>query len=349
MLHIDGSRGEGGGQILRTSLALSILTQRPIHLENIRKGRSSPGLKRQHLECVRAAAAISNADVEGDHLNSTDVVFTPGPVQGGSYAFDTQGAGSTSLVWQTVLYPLLLASRRGEGTSVVFKGGTHNPWAPPFPFLQSAFLPKLHAMGVDVELDNPRLGFYPKGGGELHCTFGAGADFSTSLELTSRPKKVDVKVEALVMRLPDHVAERELQAVQRVLGVKRKHQHIVRTDAGIGEGNAVVVHAAHDDDAEVFVSFGERGKKAEHVATKVAREAQAYLKGDWPVGEHRADQLMLPLLFGGGVYRTGRLSLHSTTQLETIRLFTDVEFDVDKRDDGSVVVENKKALPLSGF
>ncbi len=168
MLTIDGSFGEGGGQILRSSLALSLLTATPFRISKIRAGRSRPGLMRQHLTAVRAATEVGDAEVSGAEIGSTEVVFRPKAIRGGDFAFATGGAGSTTLVFQTVLYPLLLGT--DAPSTLRFEGGTHNPMAPPFDFLNEAFLPQLAKMGANVALALTTHGFYPAGGGVWTAT-----------------------------------------------------------------------------------------------------------------------------------------------------------------------------------
>ena len=161
MIELDGSQGEGGGQILRTSLALSMATGQPVAIEKIRAGRAKPGLMRQHLACVKAAAQISGAQVEGAELGSQSLRFVPGPVRAGEYRFAIASAGSCMLVLQTVLPPLLLADAPSH---LHLSGGTHNPMAPPFHFLERAFAPLVRRLGADLQLVLRRCGFYPAAG-----------------------------------------------------------------------------------------------------------------------------------------------------------------------------------------
>ncbi len=179
MITIDGSLGEGGGQVLRSSLALSALTGQPFRIHSIRKSRSKPGLARQHLTCVRAAAQVCGARVDGAEMRSTDLTFHPRTVQPGEFSFAIGTAGSCNLVLQTVLPPLMLAS----GPSLVtLKGGTHNDKSPPYHFLESVFLPLLGRMGPSVELELHSWGFFPAGGGE----------FSASIEPTDSLQRLDL-------------------------------------------------------------------------------------------------------------------------------------------------------------
>jgi RNA 3'-terminal phosphate cyclase (ATP) len=167
MIELDGSVGEGGGQILRTSLALSMCTGQPVTLNNIRAKRAKPGLMRQHLTCVDAAREVSGAQVQGAELGSQSLAFEPGRVRAGDYRFNVGTAGSCTLVLQTVWPALLLA---GERSTLTLQGGTHNPMAPPFHFLERSFAPLVRRLGAGVSLTLRRHGFYPAGGGEMQAT-----------------------------------------------------------------------------------------------------------------------------------------------------------------------------------
>lgn len=325
MRTIDGSRGEGGGQILRTTLALASLTGEPVTITNIRRGRSKPGLMRQHLAAVRASAEIASATVEGDALGSTELVFRPGAVRGGAYRFPTGGAGSTSLVFQTVLYPLLFAT---EPSTVVFEGGTHNPMAPPTDFLARAFLPQLAKLGGHVTLRFVRHGFYPAGGGAWNADITPVKALG-ALDLATRGELTRCSARALVAKIPGAVARREVDALSRALGWDRAAcTPEVIADAP-GPGNALVAEVASTHVTEVFTGFGERGVSAEAVAEGVAREVRRYLATDVPVFEHLADQLLLPMaLGGGGVFRTVALSEHARTQIALLGEFLGTRVEV---------------------
>jgi len=213
MLTIDGSFGEGGGQILRSSLALSMMTGRPFRIEKIRSRRSKPGLMRQHLTAVRAAVEVCSAEASGAEIGSACVEFTPGPVCGGTYSFGIGTAGSTTLVLQTVLLPLTLAS---EPSRITLDGGTHNPFAPPFDFLEKAYLPLVQRMGPKVRIHLERPGFYPAGGGRIVVDIEPTSQLEP-IELTERGPLVARRACAHLANLPHHVAQRELRVVGRKL------------------------------------------------------------------------------------------------------------------------------------
>jgi len=334
MIRIDGSMGEGGGQILRTSLALSCLTGQPVSLARIRAGRRRPGLLRQHLCCVRAAAAISAAEVEGASLGSRELVFRPGPVRGGAFEWSVGSAGSAGLVLQAVLPPLLVADRP---STLVIRGGTHNPASPPAEFLGETFLPAIRALGPTVDLRLVRHGFYPAGGGSYEVVVEPVPTLAP-VERSHREPTVVYEVEAKVAHLARHIAFREVQAASAVLGLDATRQRAHRVDSD-GPGNTVVVRARAGDHTEVFTGFGRKGVPAETIGRAVAEAAARWHAGGAPVGEHLADQLLVPMaMAGGGSFHTGPLSRHTTTNIEVVQRFLDARFTTSEAPDGTVRV-----------
>jgi RNA 3'-terminal phosphate cyclase (ATP) len=326
MITIDGSRGEGGGQILRTSLALAVITGQPFRMEAIRARRSKPGLMRQHLSAVRAAAEVSGAEVSGAALGSRELTFRPGPARTGAYRFPIGTAGSATLVLQTVLPVLLVA----EGSSsIVIEGGTHNPMAPPFDFVERAFLPILQRMGARVTSRLVSHGFYPAGGGRVEVALEGGARLGR-LTLLSRGALVARRMRAIVSRLSGAIAAREVEAfLAEVPWDEADAQPEVINDSP-GPGNAIVAEVAYEHVTEVFTAIGERGVRAEAVAARVASEVNRYLASSAPVGEHLADQLLLPMALGqGGEFRALTPSEHTRTQAEVIRFFLDVDVRIE--------------------
>jgi RNA 3'-terminal phosphate cyclase (ATP) len=325
LLSIDGSLGEGGGQILRTALALSVCLRRPFRIVNIRKQRKHPGLRAQHLAAVNAAAAIADAMVEGGQTGSLALTFRPGKLTPGDFHFTTGTAGSTTLVLQTVLPALLTATGPSR---LVLEGGTHNPLAPPFDFLVRSFLPLVNRMGPHVEARLERPGFYPAGGGRLEVRI-TPVDRLRPLHLPARGALCEIDARALIAHLPEHIAERELAALGQALNLSEDHLERVRADTALGPGNAVMVAVRSAHVTEVFAGFGERGVPAETVANSVARQVKRYVRAGVSVGEYLADQLLIPLaLAGGGSFETLRPSLHFRTNLEVIRRFLDVAVNV---------------------
>jgi RNA 3'-terminal phosphate cyclase (ATP) len=336
-LVIDGSQGEGGGQILRTSLALSVLTGTAVELVNIRAGRAKPGLLRQHLTAVRAAERISGAEVLGAELGSRHLVFRPSGIHAGHYHFSIGSAGSASLVLQTVLPPLLHAS---APSTVIIEGGTHNSMAPPFDFLAKVFAPQIAQMGARVELVLERPGFYPAGGGRLRAEITPATAWRP-FELVERGALVSRRARALVSQLPRSVAERELYTLREALGWKDREARFdveVVSDAA-GPGNVLFVELGFERGAELVTGFGEKGKRAEVVAEAVAEEVARFLEADVPVGEHLADQLLVPLAIGaGGTFKTLAPTPHTTTNLDVIRRFLPGALTIEPDAAGSATV-----------
>jgi RNA 3'-terminal phosphate cyclase (ATP) len=317
MITIDGSQGEGGGQILRTSLALAAITGTPVHIEHIRARRPKPGLQRQHLVAVQAAARVCNGQLEGAELSSRDIVFTPQAPCAGTYAFDIGSAGSTTLVLQTVL-PILLGA---DGPSTVtIRGGTHNSMAPPLEFVRESFLPVLHGCGVSATVELERHGFYPAGGGSIRATIQPG-QVAVPLALLEHGKAIDRHAEVLIANLPAHVASREAQAVKH--GLHWSHAEVdEREVTADGPGNAVIARLRYANVTTVCTAFGELRKSAEHVAQDCVKQVKRFTSGEAPVCEHLADQLLLPLALGaGGRFRTGTVSEHTRTNAAIMARF----------------------------
>jgi RNA 3'-terminal phosphate cyclase (ATP) len=248
MLTIDGSQGEGGGQVLRSSLALSLVTGEPFRIENVRARRAKPGLMRQHLTALNAAAEISRAEVIGAAIGAREVTFRPGRARGGSYSFSVGTAGSATLVLQTVLPALMLA---GEPSALILEGGTHNPRSPPFEFLARAFLPLLRRMGprVDAVLEKP--GFYPAGGGRIRAAISPVAALRR-IDLLERGEIRSLQGKAVVAALPESIADREIRVLAEKLGWDRSRLRKETTRNSRGPGNAVIVEIECENVTEVL-------------------------------------------------------------------------------------------------
>jgi RNA 3'-terminal phosphate cyclase (ATP) len=328
---IDGASGEGGGQILRTSLALAMLTGRPLEMSRIRAGRARPGLRRQHLACVEAAARLCHAEVRGAVVGSQQLAFRPGVITGGVLDIDIGSAGSTTLVVQTILVPAIAA---GVALRAVIRGGTHNPLAPPFEFLSRVWLPHLRAMGARVELALDRHGFAPggeprgrDGHGQITVTVEPGGALRP-IEIVDAGPITSRRATAILSRLPTHVAEREHAVVQGRLGLAAAECEI-RDVRGPGPANVLLVEIERAAGRELVSAFGEKGLRAERVAEQACDELAAFLAAEVPVGVHLADQLLLPLaVAGGGRFRTLPPSLHAVTNIATIQAFLDVPIDI---------------------
>lgn len=346
MLKVDGSIGEGGGQVLRTALSLSMVTRTPVNIVNVRARRPRPGLRPQHLAAVEAAAAICDGAVEGATKGSTEVFFVPGRIKPGDYEFaiydgpgNTRSAGSTVLVLQTLLPALWSAD---TPSTVAVEGGTHNPMAPPFEFLERAFLPVVARMGQRATVALERHGFVPRGNGRIEARIEPGP--WRPIELHERGRLVRRGASALLKHLPGHIAARELEIVRKRLGWPRACLEQVEIESDTHTGNVLLLEIEHEHVTEIVTAFGRQGVPAERVAGGAAREMKRYLKSKVPVGEHLADQLMLPMaLAGGGSFTTTRLSSHAATNLEVIRAFLDVEFDVTPLAPGVLRLAIKRA------
>ncbi len=254
MIRIDGSLGEGGGQILRTSLSLSLVTGKPFRIDNIRAGREKPGLLRQHLTAVLAAAEVSGAKVEGAVLGSAALSFSPGKVQPGEYRFSVGTAGSGTLVFQTLLPALMLATAPSR---IVIEGGTHNTAAPPYDFLARTFVPLVERMGPKIRLQFERHGFYPAGGGRFSADIDPVASLRP-LHVGERGEMTSRRVIAVVANLPRQIAQREVEAASRILHWGAD-SHVVEACESAGPGNVVMVETGSAGVTEIFTAFGQLG------------------------------------------------------------------------------------------
>jgi RNA 3'-terminal phosphate cyclase (ATP) len=325
MITIDGSFGEGGGQIIRSSCALSLITGKAFRIYNIRARRDRPGLQRQHLTAVNAAAEIGQAKVDGATVGASEFTFVPGKVAPGEYVFNIGTAGSTMLVLQTVLPPLMVAAGISR---LMLEGGTHNVHAPPFEFIQKTFLPLVNQTGHQISIELERYGFYPPGGGRLHVLIEPG-NGRRRLDLLERGRLHRPRARALVVNLPQSIAERELAVIGEELGLDEDRLQLETSTNAYSPGNVVTIEIESERVTEIITGIGERGVRAETVAGKAVEEARRYLATGAPVGEHLADQLLIPLfLAGGGSFLTGQPTLHTTTNIEIIKTFTSADITV---------------------
>lgn len=335
MISIDGSTGEGGGQILRTALALSVCTGQAFRIENIRAGREKPGLLRQHLTAVNAAGAICGATIDGSLIGSQTLAFAPGKVVPGDYKFSIGSAGSTTLVLQTILPALLTAD---GPSSVTLEGGTHNPHAPPVDFLELAFLRLINRMGPKVDLALERAGFYPAGGGRIVVKIEPAPKLSP-LQLTQRGELRRRLAKAVVSALPGAIAKRELEKVERLLGWSGEQLQIRQLPDDWGPGNLLTLEIESEHVTEVFTGFGLKGVTAEAVAEQAVHHARRYLAAQVPVGEHLADQILLPMaLAGGGLFATQSPTRHTRTNIEVITRFLSLPIKIEETRKGACLI-----------
>lgn len=340
---IDGSQGEGGGQILRSAVGLAAVTGKPVTIENIRAGRSKPGLMRQHLTAMNAAARICNGVLTGATLGSKQITFEPQQVVPGKYQFSIGTAGSATLVLQTILPALLKASGPSE---IVLEGGTHNQWAPPFDFLQRAFLPLVNRMGPHVEATLERHGFFPAGGGRIAVKITPATSLA-GFDLLERGTPIARMAKVLISNLPLNIAEREAKKIVQKLSFQQQEVTIEPVESA-GPGNIVIAEIQSENVTELATGFGRVGASAEHVAEEVVKQIRSYLKSSAPVGEYLADQILLPLGLSaaqsessgaqrGGSFRTLPLSRHSLTHIDILRTLLPVEIETQNNEEECTV------------
>ncbi|MCP3922072.1 MAG: RNA 3'-terminal phosphate cyclase [Desulfobacterales bacterium] len=325
MIKIDGSYGEGGGQILRSSLALSLITGKPFEINNIRTNRRKPGLMRQHLTCVNAAVEIGGAKCSGNIIGSTTLEFNPGEIESGEYEFKIGTAGSATLVLQSVLPALLKAEGKSK---IVLEGGTHNPMAPPFDFLAKSFIPVLNKMGADIKVDLENYGFYPAGGGRFTVEI-TPFNTITPLDLSERGEIKGKRAVSIVTNLPDKICDRELNVIRKKLLFDGEDLISQDVENSKGPGNVLTVEIESENITEVFTGFGIKGVKAEQVANGVVKKVKRYLSKDAPVFEYLADQLLIPFaMAGSGSFRTVKPTNHTITNIDIIQKFLDVTIEI---------------------
>ena len=296
-IRIDGSHGEGGGQILRTALALAAVVGRPVEVVKIRAGRKNPGLQAQHLTAVTALAQVAEADVQGAELGSTALTFRPKHVKGGDYVLDVGTAGATTLVFQTLVWPLSLGAGRGE---LVIRGGTHVPWSPPFHYLRDVFLPAAGALGLQASLELLRWGFYPRGGGGIRGDVHPVTGFKP-IELLSRPEPTKVQGISAVANLPKTIGARQRDRAAKRLKAEGLVPEIEVVGAlGFGQGTFLLLVLPEGPAPAGFSALGERGKPAEKVADEAVDQLLAFARSGAAVDVHLADQLLVPMALAAG-------------------------------------------------
>jgi RNA 3'-terminal phosphate cyclase (ATP) len=367
MIEIDGSYGEGGGQILRTALSLSCLFKQPFRISNIRKARKKPGLMPQHLTCVRAAQLLSNAEVIGDNKGSTELSFSPNEVKGGDFYFDIGTAGSTSLVLQTIIPSLLFLK---EKTTITLKGGTHVPFSPSFHYLAYVFTPFLKMIGIDLQFTIDSYGFYPRGGGKVRADIFPTKNIKP-LNILERGRILSLKGYSGVGNLPLSIAERQKSALlekiysSNIVIPLQSHlsngQYITQPplnkethppqsplDKGglrgvcpvdiellnvstPGQGTFIFIQSESENSIAGFTSLGERGKRAEAVGEEAAMEFLRYYSTNAALDPHISDQIVLYLSLckKESVFTTSCITQHLLTNLWVIGLFHEFRYSVE--------------------
>ncbi|AFY80224.1 RNA 3'-terminal phosphate cyclase [Oscillatoria acuminata] len=329
MIHIDGSFGEGGGQVLRTALSLATLTGTPLRLDRIRAGRTKPGLAAQHLTGVRAAATLCNAKVYGDSLGSQFLEFVPqSPPQPGRYRFDVTTAGAVSLVLQTILLPLALT----HGESVVtLCGGTHVAFSPSFPYIQQVYLPAIARMGVCAEVTLVKWGWYPRGGGEIQLRVTGGQPLS-GLNLQERGQLQQVRGLAAVTELPSHIPQRMAnRAENRLREAQMKVQVKTSREKGIAPGAGLFLTAHYSNSTAGFSALGKQGLPSDQVADRACDALLEFHHSGAACDLYLADQLLLPAALANSptYYHAQAISLHLTTNAGVIEQFGIAKIDIN--------------------
>jgi RNA 3'-terminal phosphate cyclase (ATP) len=332
MVEIDGSLGEGGGQVLRTALALSSITGKPITLENIRAGRKQPGLQAQHLTSVDAAQAVCKAEVQGAYLGSTKLTFVPHELRSSRYRFEIPTAGSTSLVLQTIFFPLSLA---GSSSSVIISGGTHVAWAPSYHYLAMQWLPTLESLGWDARLSLELAGFYPKGGGRISATIRPAGKM-LPINLAGRGALLSIRGVSAVANLDQTIAERmKRQATQRLQKYFQGHPSyamqikIVQLQSP-AKGAFIELQAEYEHGRGCFTSLGALGKPAERVADEAIDALIEYAESQAAYDAYLGDQLLLPLALAteNSHFTTTSITQHLVTNAKVIHSFLPVDIDI---------------------
>jgi RNA 3'-terminal phosphate cyclase (ATP) len=328
MIEIDGSYGEGGGQILRTALGLSAILRKPFRIYNIRKNRKNPGLRPQHLMCVQALKKITGARVEGCRKGSTELVFEPQQTTPGNYSFDIGTAGSITLLLQAIMPPLVYSSSKSR---LVLKGGTHVPFSPPYHYLKEVFLAFLKRLGINIETEVERYGFYPKGGGIVNITVEPATE-STPLECIERGTIREIKGISGVGNLPMHIAERQRDSAYKLLlseGLKAEIETV--KVSSLSEGSFIFLRVVSNSAIAGFSALGERGKRAERVGQEAVKALLEYYRSNACLDPHLSDQILLYLAVseGSSTFSTSCVTKHLLTNLWVIGRFVDMEYTVE--------------------
>jgi len=328
MIRIDGSTGEGGGQILRTALTLSIMTSKDFIIENIRSGRVKAGLRHQHLQAVEASRKISNGQARGVDIGSGTLAFSPGKVRSGNYEFDIGTAGSTTLVFQTIFLPLSVV----DGISKVsITGGTHVPWSPSFHYLSKHWLTFLNKIGLMVDMKLDKAGYYPRGGGKIIGIINPTENIN-GIELLERGKLIHIRGISAVSNLPRKIAERQRNRVVRRLGSRYPLNDIrIAKVPSSNKGTFLMLIAEFENSQACFVGLGAPGKPSESVADEAIDPLVDFILSGGVVDPFMGDQLLLPLVFAKShsSFRTSAITQHLLTNSAIVRKFLSIDIVVD--------------------
>lgn len=327
LIEIDGSLGEGGGQVLRTAVSLSVATGASLRIFNIRARRPKPGLAHQHLTCIKAAKEISSATVNGAALGSQTLEFEPRGISPGDYSFDVTTAGSVSLVLQTLFLPLSLAKRESR---VAIRGGTHVKWSPSFEFLRDQWSFYLRKIGFAISLRLEKAGYYPRGGGILKARVQPVAE-PRPLVVSDRGELRKVTGRVFFSNLKRSIAARQLaRARQMLLSHGLSPEIEIREYPSPGAGAGTHLRAAFQNGSGSYTSLGERGVPAERVASSSAKRLCDYVDSGAAVDRFIADQLILPLAFARGesFFTCEQVTEHLLTNAQVVEMFLPVRVEV---------------------
>ncbi|MEN3037649.1 MAG: RNA 3'-terminal phosphate cyclase [Candidatus Kryptonium sp.] len=328
IIQIDGSYGEGGGQVLRTSLALSVLFSKPFEMINIRANRPNPGIQAQHLKAIEASAVISDAIVEGAKHKSSWIRFYPNKIKSGNFRFDIGTAGATSLVLQTLYLPLSFA----DGTSnLTIIGGTHVSWSPTFDYIKNCWIYFMEVLGLKIKVELKRAGFYPHGGGEIRALINPVAEIKP-LNLIDRGKLLKIQIYSAHTNLSDEVAKRQAKAAERILKNYGEVETIIDELVSYSKNTTIAITGIFENSVCCYTNLGEKGKRAEVVAEEACENFLKFINTDSTIDEYMADQILLPLSIASGVseFTTPKITEHLKTNMDIIKKFVDVEFKISE-------------------
>jgi len=345
IIEIDGSMGEGGGQVLRTAIALSALSMKPIKIYNIRAKRSNPGLRPQHLTGIKMLVKITDAEVQGLYVNSTSIAFSPKQCKSGKFEFNIGTAGSISLVLQTILPVMAFAPRK---TELKIIGGTDVRWSPPIDYMKNVFIKYLEKMGYKVEIEIIRRGHYPKGGGIVRVITHPVKKLKP-IEIMELGEIIKIEGISHCVKLPRHVAERQRKAAIEVLrsagytNIEIKSEwYEPAKDRHLGPGSGIVLWAISDRGAILGSdALGERGKRAEQVGREAAHKLLEEIRGGAPIDSHVGDMLPPYMAVAEGTSRitVSKLTLHAKTSIEVVERILGVKFDIKENRNAKVSVK----------
>ena len=339
MIEIDGTFGEGGGQILRTSLSLASVTGQAVHIVNIRAKRRKPGLMRQHLACVKAIAEITRGRISGAELNSLELTLDPETIHGGDYHFAIGSAGSVTLIAQTVIPALLCAN---VPSHVVIEGGTHTDQSPIFEFFDRVYLPALRKMGADITAKMESIGFYPAGGGKIVLDIQPVKMWNRFECMQAGSLKRSMLI-VMGFGISKQIMEDEVTIFKEKLEVKDGFRHESQEVKSHGPGNVLYAQMEYENITELFSICGAFNVSRREVGERVAGMVNKYLMLNVPVGRFLADQLLLPMAIGaGGKYLTAPPTKHTQTNIEVIRKFLNTDIELENRKNETYVIEVKK-------